>query len=123
MRKHNGFTLFEVTISLFLLSIILLGVNATQVKSYQQTRALFYYQQANIFVANMAEYLIVHHGDASGYLQQWHENITQILPSSSGNVAGNFPSYRISIQWGGMQAECQHNQSGVAGCVLLELKI
>ena len=123
MRNHNGFTLFEVTISLFLLSIILLGVNAAQVKAYQQARALFYYHQANLFAANMAEYLTAHHGDVSGYMQRWHENITEILPSSNGKMAGNYPSYRISIQWGGIQTDCHHSKPGVTGCVLRELKI
>jgi prepilin-type N-terminal cleavage/methylation domain-containing protein len=122
MNNHHGFTLLEILVSLFLLSITLLAVNAAQITSLQQSRGLYYFQQASILADNMAEYLSAHHGNINNYQQTWNDDINLILPDAAGQLSGQFPAYRITINWGGTKQNCQHNQPGVVGCVVLSTK-
>ena len=80
MKKLHGFTLLEVLISLFLLSLLLLGVTAAQVVALREAREMYYFQQAMMLAENMSEYLVVHGGDMSRYEQSWREQIHQALP-------------------------------------------
>lgn len=122
MKKHHGFTLLEVLISLFLLSLLLLGVTAAQVAALREARATFYFQQARMLAENMSEYFVVHGGDVSRYEQSWREQIYQALPEASGTVSGSYPDYRVVIQWGGMKS-CNKNLIGDAGCCVIDRKM
>lgn len=122
MKKNHGFTLLEVLISLFLLSLLLLGVTAAQVAALREARGAYYFQQARMLAENMSEYLVVHGGDVSRYEQSWREQINQALPDASGTVSGSYSDYRVVIQWGGMKS-CDKNLIGGAGCCVIDRKM
>lgn len=119
MTNHRGFTLLEVLISLFLLSLMLLGVMAAQVVSLREARGLYYFQQAMMLAENMVEYLAAHGGVAAGYQRRWQQDIALGLPVASGEVTRAFPVYRIVVQWGSDGKSCHQNHAGVSGCAVI----
>lgn len=123
MPNVNGFTLLEIIISLFLLSIVLLGVDAAQVLVMRDSRGIYYFNQASVMAANMAEYLVAHHGDTSGYERKWQLKIAEILPISSGYVSRSQSSHVVKVWWGGESRECRKTKQGVKGCVVLNVPV
>lgn len=123
MRNTCGFTLLEVMISLFILSLILLGVTAAEIKALREARTILYFNQAISLGEEMAGFMLAHHGDASGYLQKWQLDAQQNLPSGTACVAGMSPYYTIYIKWGGYDQPCRHTQSGTSGCVKISVAV
>ena|SRR3990167_1718335 len=120
MRYLNGFTLLEVLISLFLVSLVMLGLMTAQVKILRDARSLYYFQQARGLAEGMAEYIAGNQGDSSGYYAQWQELIHHQLPSSSGSITGQRPNLFIKIYWGGNRV-CTQNHQGLAGCIIINV--
>lgn len=123
MPNVNGFSLLEIMISLFLLSIVLLGVDAAEVLLMRESRGIYYFNQASVMAANMSEYLVAHNGDASGYEHKWQLKIAEILPISAGYVSGVKSSYVVKVWWGGESRDCRQSKQGVKGCVVLKVKV
>jgi len=123
MPNINGFTLLEVMISLLLLSIVLLGVDAAQVVVMRESRGIFYFNLASVMALNMSEYLVAHHGDVSGYERKWRLNIEEILPMSAGRVSGSQSTYTVKVAWGGAVLECLKSKQGAKGCVVINVHI
>lgn len=112
----NGFTLFEVLVSLLLLSIVMLGAEAILVKTLHHSRGLQSYQQALFLAENMAEYLRAHHGESEPYYSQWQEQVAAHLVK--GRAAIN--NQQIHIQWGDEVDACVQ-KADVSGCLSLAL--
>jgi prepilin-type N-terminal cleavage/methylation domain-containing protein len=123
MRRNNGFTLLEIVISLFLLSLVLLGLDAVQLSVQRQSRGLGYFQQASYQAQNMANYLQAHHGVNEGYVDAWRQQLTDVLPHADASVQGSFPTYQIIIQWGVAESACTQNKSGISGCVIRNISL
>tara|TARA_R110000868_G_scaffold177378_6_gene415792 strand:- start:1262 stop:1642 length:381 start_codon:yes stop_codon:yes gene_type:complete len=124
MNNHsaNGFSLLEVLISLFLLSLVLLGVFASQATSLQQARGTHNFLQAMTLSQNMAVYLRTHHLEWNRYDQRWQSNIQAVLPGARGDVSGDYPEKIIKIAWGDQRLfHCDQNRVGVSGCVILKV--
>jgi prepilin-type N-terminal cleavage/methylation domain-containing protein len=123
MPKQSGFTLFEVMVSLFLLSAALLGIFTVAATSLRKSRELDLYQQASRYSQNMAVYLRVHHGDSSVYLDEWSSQIQSALVNGRGEVTGSYPDYQIKITWGDSRQNCEESRLGNAGCIMRNIKI
>lgn len=116
MRYSCGFTLLEVMISLFIASLVLLGVTAAEIRALREARGILYFNRAILLNENMAEYLLVY-GDASGYLRLWQHEVQRDLPDASAAVTGLSPRFTISITWGGYDQVCHQSRAGLSGCV------
>lgn len=119
MRKSNGFTLLEVLVGLFLLSVVMLGMMAAQVKKLHDLRGIYYFQYAEGLAENMTEYIVSHHGDKAGYYQEWLNVIKHQFPSAIGKVEGKFPDVLVSIRWGDSRT-CSQSHAGLSGCVIIK---
>lgn len=113
--------LLEVLISFCLLSLVMLGVNAMQLSSLQQLQASLYVAVASEQLTSLDNYLQSNQGiNAEEFIKEWKTQIADMLPSGMGELHGDFPSYRISIFWGGAKAAtCQSPQVGKRGCLSL----
>ncbi len=118
MLPQRGFTLLEVMVSVFLLALALLGLDAMQVAALRQSRGDDYFQQALLQANNMAEYLRAHHGENELYLTVWQQQLQHALPVGTGSVTSINSAYQITIQWGEAKRPCQHSQPGISGCVI-----
>ncbi len=123
MTPKNGFTLLEVLISLLLLSLVLLGVDAAQVLVMRETRGVYYFQQATLLAEAMVEYTGSHHGDPSGYERKWQQQIAGILPIGTGRVSVSRTDMKVEVMWGDTQQVCQKTKQGVKGCVIISVVI
>lgn len=119
MRQNQGVSLIEVMISLFILSLLLLGMDAMQMAALQKARALYYFSVATQQLHVMAEYLsVVQTEDFQAQLLHWNEQNRRVLPRGEGNIQGYYPDYQLIIAWGGQSSnECLQLKIGVKGCL------
>lgn len=118
MQSQKGFTLLEILISLFLLSVMLLGLDAIQITSLNETIASYYYTQAQNQLEEITEYLTsIKEADNSDVIAQWNKQNHEVLPQGHGEVQGSYPHYLISIFWGGQLQACPKNKIGKTGCI------
>lgn len=113
----RGFTLLEVLVSLLLLSIAFLGVDAVFTTALHQERAHHYALRAYLLANNMSQYLYAHHGQHFDYDQLWRQHIQASLPDGRGVV----DRQEIRISWGGVDVLCSHPQIGITGCIKLAI--
>lgn len=124
MQKMQGFTLLEVLISLFLLSLALIGINSVQLSAMHQARNAYNTQQALTFAQNMSTYLRSHHGQGGDYQIRWHAEVQSRLPQGRAFINGSYPHYRISVLWGERPPHvCEKSQSGKSGCMVVDLNL
>ncbi|HTM63224.1 MAG TPA: prepilin-type N-terminal cleavage/methylation domain-containing protein [Gammaproteobacteria bacterium] len=120
MRFHCGFTLLEVLFTLFIFSLFLTGITASQSQILRQVRGEYYYQQALLQAFNMRNYSLANHGNITGYVVRWRENIKNVLPDGEGIVRQESLGDHIVVKWGKAEAlSCQHSKAGISGCVVL----
>lgn len=102
VEKNIGFTLIEVLISLFILSLILLGFNGMLLLATQQTHAAYHFSIASQQMITMIERLHAL-GNAEGLEDQiitWNAQNRQLLPHGIGTITGSYPSYTVTLHWG-----------------------
>ncbi|MES2218478.1 MAG: prepilin-type N-terminal cleavage/methylation domain-containing protein [Pseudomonadota bacterium] len=112
MPKTSGYTLLEVMISMFLLSIAMLGMDVMAVQSLHENRKIYYLSVAINEIEAMSERLQAL-GNADGLTEQitrWKQEINNLLPQSQGQVTGSFPDYEITLFWN--QSTCQKITNG-----------
>ena len=120
----KGFTLLEVLLALFILSVGVLGLGRFQLYLVQQLRDAYWLSAATLQAHNLAERLLVYPPalltsapsepesiappncrvcTPSQMLQrdlfEWHDFNQQILPQSVGRLLPNRQGYRIVIAW------------------------
>lgn len=106
-RNDDGITLPETLISLTLLSIMLLGLNAIQLTTLQQSKAVFYSRIALQQAQNMQRHLNI---------TTWNQQNRDVLPQGIGEVTEN----QIKIAWGGESpSTCHINTIGLKGCIIV----
>lgn len=114
-----GFTLFEVLISLLLLTFAFLGVDAVFTTALHQERALQYTRQANLLADNMNHYMAAHQGNHVDYDTIWKQQIETSLPQGRGEVES--VRKEIHVSWGGVDLACQQQQFGISGCITMAI--
>ncbi len=109
----RGFTFIEILISLVLISLFLLGIDAMQVVAFKQAKINFYVAAAEQQLINMHERSAITSDTSS-----WNQQNQQLLPQASGQITSD----KISIAWGNKQGgECERNIIGKQGCMLLRI--
>ena len=120
-----GFTLLEVLISLFLLSLLLLGLDAMQLTALHQAKSAYYFSVASEQLHSMRERLQVIKGENVEVWQQaWNEQNRVLLPHGVGKIQGTAPEFVLSIFWGNKTSDvCDRNKIGQSGCLTSAIKI
>lgn len=113
--KHSGTSLIEVLISLFLISLLLLGLDAVQLFSLRQSKINYYYAIALQQIQNLHEELTVTNRPD---LDFWNLQNQQVLPQGRGELS----AYAISIFWGNRDEKtCDKTKIRENGCLQLRL--
>lgn len=119
MRLETGFSLLEVLISISLISILLLGMDALEIHALKTTRAAYYFDIAALQLIQFSERVESTDGrDLMRQLENWNEQNKKILPNGHGEIEGSFPNYKITIFWGD-ENNCDKNKIGTSGCVTI----
>ena len=102
-----GFSLLEVLISLFILSIALLGLDATGLFSWQLQLNAYYAALAEQQLQNMEERLRLLEVSPFALEQEvalWNLENKRLLPKVKGKVSGTYPNFELSLIWGQKRA-------------------
>jgi len=115
MHSATGTTLIEILISMLLISILLLGVDAMQVIGLKQAKVNYYFAVAEQQINNMLERLTIdNYPDAFA----WNKQNQELLPQGGGVITEN----NIAVFWGNQNAEkCTANKMGKSGCLQIQL--
>lgn len=112
----SGFTLLEVLVSLILLSIMLLGLDAMNIASQRLAKSIWYGHLATLQIENMHEMLRAGEGKLSEQqFQEWEAQNSALLPRGRGMVTG---LSSVSVFWGDKnQISCEKNIIAPVGCL------
>lgn len=124
MNYQYGFALLESLISLVLLSIIIISFSSLQSQLLAQHKASFYATYAMTQVNDVTDELRTSQHDlTTERIEQWNiENKTN-LPNGLGTISGAYPIYDIKVIWGRTVVSCEHEKTGLSGCVHYRLKL
>lgn len=122
MRYQTGTSFIEILVSLSLLSLMLLGLDATEVISLQETKSDYYFSAAKQQVHVMMEKLqtIPNQTALNNFIPVWNNQNQSTLPQGRGLVSGTYPHYAITIFWGNKtESSCIKNHIGLSGCLTI----
>lgn len=115
-----GLTLFEVLVSLFIFSLLLLGLDVMELSALHLGRQAYFTDLAGQQLRNMEERLRML-GESEGLnplIAAWERENKHILPQGAGLVSGNYPDYTITVYWGGQrELVCKKSPGEYAGCI------
>jgi len=97
----SGLTLFEVLLSLLLLSTVLLGLEATELAALRLHYKAYFSSLAEQQLHSLQERLRLL-GSGPGldaHLAAWTLENQRLLPHSASRVAGLFPHYTLTLCW------------------------
>jgi prepilin-type N-terminal cleavage/methylation domain-containing protein len=125
MRTRNsGFSLIEILISLFILSLLLLGFDAMELTSMRDSKTSYFFNVASIQMLAMTERLYAL--DQSQGLEEqvaiWNKQNHALLPHARGIVSGQYPFYQISLAWGG-NASCEISHQRQLQCLVEQVHL
>lgn len=109
--------LIEVLVSLFLLSLILLGMDGLGLYAMQENRNIWLFNLAVNQFINMSEIIKASGNLSTEQLERWNQENRMVLPHGRGEVTGEFPDYVITVYWGEGSEACNKTQLGGAGCL------
>jgi len=114
----SGLSLIEVLVSLFLLSLVLLGLDAMVISSARLQLKVYYASLAEQQLQNMTQRLRLD-ANVSDQVLRWNQENQLLLPQGRGWVEGIDPAYSIKLCWGeeGLERE------GHAGCASTDLLV
>ena len=121
LSRILGFSLIEVLISLLLISLILLGLDAMQYASLRQIKETYFLHVASNQLQNLKERLFVSQQSPQIFL--WNEENKKVLPAGFGTLSGEFPNYILTIYWGKKTHQCKKNQLGESGCLIEKIHV
>lgn len=108
----------EIIVSLLLLSIVLVDVDAAQIVAFKQTKATYYAAVANQQLRNITQQLSLTKGvSLAATLERWNVQNKLLLPQGRGEIVGSYPDFLISIFWGGQMSTCEKNHISTSGCL------
>lgn len=115
----KGFSLFELCISLFILSCMLLGTDMLLYRASYQSQSALYFHLATSQIHNITERLriVKNQQGLAEQISQWNNQNKFLLPKGEGTIIGLFPIYKVNIYWGGRKKPCQENRKGLSGCI------
>jgi len=119
-KNQLGLSLIEVLISLLLLSLALLGLDAMNVMALRANRAAYFLGVATNQLQVMTDRLRVFKDTVSldQQLLYWNVQNQQVLPEGYGTIRGHHPVYTLTIYWGNMpKDDCPKPQLGQSGCL------
>lgn len=121
MKDVSGMSLIEILISLLLLSILLLGFDAMQIKSLQVAKQSYFYTIAEQQLDQIIERLLASKTlNSADQIAAWNRENINLLPQGRSQVVGRYPHYTISIMWGGMNnLSCPSNKIGRENCLTI----
>lgn len=121
MKNTQGTSLLEVLVSLFLISLFLLGLDAVQIKALDANIAAYYATVAEQQLINMRERMKVEK-NLHQQIIIWNKENVDLLPHGKGCVIATCPVGIISIAWGEKSfAECRQDKIGKSGCLTIKV--
>lgn len=125
MTIHKGYTLLEVVISLFLLSIAFLGLNVMHLRALHDIKTADYFVTANRQLINLKERLSTIQSDRElpEILNHWNQENRLSFPQGFGTVSGQFPDYDVTLFWGNKHILCTQNHIELSGCLREHLHV
>lgn len=104
-------------ISLFILSILFLGLDAANLAALHEAEALYYFNVATQQMNNLVERLsIAYPHDLPQQISLWNVQNQQTLPQGHGKLLVNNLNYQIEIKWGKNESPLC-NKIGKSGCL------
>lgn len=119
MKAINlGVSLLEVLISLFILSFILLGLDAMEITALRDCRVAYYFTIATQQIQNIHErlYALKDKQSFSEQIDVWNKQNQELLPNGRGEVTGKYPAFTATIFWGQINS-CHQISIGQSGCL------
>ena len=125
MKLTHGMSLIEVLVSLFLMSLMFLGMDALGFYTVKTDKNIWIQRVAQNQFENMRQRLYALY-DGEGLDEQvllWNKQNTEVLPNGKGKVVGTFPSYILQLAWGNTSLDepCGKNIKNESGCIQEEL--
>jgi Tfp pilus assembly protein PilV len=121
----QGFSLLEAIISLFLVSILLFGLDAAQIYSLKESKNAYFSSMALNQINNGLERLIALENNEAlqNQITIWNAENQAVLPDGFGTITGQYPNYIITVYWGGHLHHCQKQQVGSSGCLRKKIQM
>ena len=125
MSSTSGLSLIEILVSLVLLSILLLAIDATQLFALQTTKSAYYFsvaiQQLHVIAARLT---MVKGQSTETQLSIWNQQNRDVLPQGYGIIKGTYPTYQAIIFWGKHSSNtCHSHIVGQSGCLQMIIKV
>jgi prepilin-type N-terminal cleavage/methylation domain-containing protein len=123
--RFAGFTLLEILVSLFILALLLLGLDAIQIRALASAKSTYYFSVATEQIRSISERLQATEGGQRDALQAaWNEQNKLVLPQGYGVISGNPPTFILTIFWGkNLSLKCDRDTYGQSGCIRTSIKI
>lgn len=121
MHHQIGSSFIEITISMVLLSIILLGFDGMQIIALREAKSAYYYTVAMQQLHTMLDQLEISDGnDMPQSLLLWNKQNREVLPDGYGVMCHANNHRTLAIFWGGATEQgCHGNHIGQSGCIHL----
>lgn len=120
MKCYLGMHLVDVLISLFLLSLILIGIDAMLIQTSKETKSLYYLQVGMQQLLQMHEQLLLHESD-SERVNQWNQQNQLLLPNAHGEIKQQNRITELQLVWqSGMKQQCKSNNVDMQ-CLAIEV--
>lgn len=119
IATSRGFSLIEILISLLILALILLGMNAMEMVTLNTIEQAFHFSTASQQIMNMTERLraLGSQGGLSQQITIWNKQNQRVLPLGRGEVSGVFPHYTVILRWG-VGTQCNDNLQLNTNCLI-----
>ena len=113
-----GFGLLEVLVSIFILSLAVMGLDAMLLTAFREAKAGYYFRAAIQQIQNIATISSVADEIESQKIT-WNLQNKELLPNGRGVIEENFSYIKMHITWGDdSNSACQHHQiSQTHGCL------
>lgn len=119
--RQQGLSFIEILISLFILMIVLLGIDGMGLTTLYETKNSWIFNTAINQLHNINErlQLIKNKTELSEQVKMWNQQNKMVLPHGKGVVTGVFPDLVVTIYWGNHSGKksCMKNQIEASGCL------